>query len=204
MMKKEQSNLAHRTRSWEELNMSEFYSLLNKPERKASPAGSKITTEHRIEMGKNGVKKLIKDKKIDVYSLIQANKEQTEIEYIMRRAKEGDPSVLAAVKGQYIDITDAPNSLAEAQAFINKTSNEFLNMPWSIRKEYNNDPMEYLHDIGTEHWAEVTGLKAEHEKQQAIKEAQEKFIENQTKAIENLANGHMLTNTTTEGGSDNA
>lgn len=184
--------------------MSEFYSLTNKPERKASPAGSKITTEHRLEMGKNGKQKLVRDKKIDVYSLIQANKEQTEIEYIMRRAKEGDPSVLAAAKGQYIDITDAPNSLAEAQAFINKTSNEFMNMPWSIRKEYNNDPMEYLHDIGSDHWAEITGLKAEQEKQLAMQQQHEKFMSDQAKAMENLANGHMLNNITTEGGTENA
>lgn len=174
--------------------MSEFYSLTNKPKVEPSPAGSKIQLEHRLEMGKNGRSKLVFDKKIDIYSLIQEGKEETEIEYIMRRAKEGDPSVLAAVKGQYIDITDAPNSLAEAQAFINKTSTEFMQMPYEIRHAYNNDPMEYLHDIGTEHWAEVTGLKAEHEKQKAIKAAEEKLAADQAKAMANLAAGSMLNN----------
>lgn len=184
--------------------MNNFYTLLNKPEKKATPAGKKIQTEHRMQVGKDGKSKLIFDKKIDVYSLIQEGKEQTEIEYIMRRAKEGDPSVLAAIKGQYIDITDAPNSLAEAQAFINKTTNDFLEMPWEIRKEYNNDPTQYMHDIGTEHWAEVTGLKAEHEKQAKIKAAQEQFKIDTEKAMANLANGSMLNNTTVKEVNENA
>lgn len=184
--------------------MSEFFTLTRKAPVRPTPAGNKIQLEHRLEMSKNGRSKLIFDKKIDIYSLIQEGKEQTEIEYIMRRAKEGDGSVLAAVKGQYIDITDAPNSLAEAQAFINRTSNEFMAMPWEIRKEYNNDPMEYLHDIGTEHWAEVTGLKAEHDKQAKIKAAQEQFKIDTEKAMANLAAGSMLTNTTVKEGTENA
>lgn len=168
--------------------MSKFYTAFNPGKKEPSPAGEHIQIEHRLEIDKNGKSKLIWDKPVDIYSMIQANKEETEIEYIMRRATEGDPSILNMVNGQYMDVTDLPKTLAKAQQLVIEQTNKFMDLPWEIRREYNNDPQEYFLDIGSKKWQDLMGVTEAEEQKRKLEEAQKAEAERNAKAMENLAN----------------
>lgn len=90
-----------------------------------APAGDKVQVEHTPHMGLDGRRKLEKDNPKPIYEMIQASREQCEIERIVKRALQGDTSVLNAIEGQYLDITGAPKSLAQAQQIIINAKYQF-------------------------------------------------------------------------------
>lgn len=134
-----------------------------------APVGSKIEIRHRAKMKTDGKRILIPDQEYPIYEIIQAHREETEIERIVKRATEGDISVLNAMNGVYADITDAPSSLAEAQALIIDAKNEFEKMPTEIKEKFNNNSEEYVAEMGTKQWLDKMGITAELEKAKAPK-----------------------------------
>lgn len=179
--------------------MTEIYTIFNKPQKKPSPAGNHIQIEHRLHVDKDGKTKLIWDKKVNIYDKIQEGREQTEIDFIMRKATEGDTTILNMVKGQYMDVTDMPSTLAQAQQIHINLKNQFFELPWDIRKEYNDDADQYIADIGTKHWCDITGITADQEHQAAIAKAEAEQKAMMDQAIKNLAEGNMI-KASTEGG----
>ena len=159
-----------------------------------TPSGTKVVTEHREFIDTEGKRFLIKDREINIYEKIQASREQTEIENILRRAAEGDMNVLNMVNGSYMDIVDAPKSLAEAQQFIIKAKAEFDSLPKEIRQKFENNAENYVATYGTEQWADATGLKAKWEKEEAAAKQEKLNEETMQKAFENIANGGMVNN----------
>lgn len=160
----------------------------------STPAGEKIVYEHREIMDERGNRKLVKDRAINIYEKIQASKEQCEIENILRRAAEGDLSVLNAVSTNYLDITDAPSSLAEAQAFVIKAKAEFDELPREIKSKFENNAEQYVALYGTDDWAEATGLKAKWAAEEETKKAQKEFQANMEKSFANLAEKGSVNN----------
>lgn len=148
----------------------------------STPSGDKIQYEHREEIDKNGKRKLIKDVAINIYDKIQASREQCEIETILRKATEGDMSVLSMVNGNYIDVTDAPSSLAEAQQFVIRAKTEFDSLPEETKKKFDNNAEMYVAQYGTKTWEDATGITALKEA-----EAKNKEIEKEMKKMEKLA-----------------
>lgn len=160
----------------------------------STPVGEKIVYEHREVMHDNGKRELVKDRAINIYEKIQASKEQCEIENILRRAAEGDLSVLNAVQGNYLDITDAPSSLAEAQKFVIRAKAEFDELPRDIRAKFENNAEQYVAEYGTNAWADKTGLTARWEEEKKVAESRAKYEELQKKAFENLAEKGSINN----------
>lgn len=163
-------------------------------ESKFTPSGDKIVTEHREDIDSTGKRRLVKDREVNIYEAIQASAESCEIETILRRASEGDMSVLNMVNGQYMDITGAPASLAEAQRFVIRAKAQFDELPKEIRAKFENNAEMYVAEYGTDTWEEKTGIKTEKEviKQREIE--MKEFQENQMKAFKNLASKGELTN----------
>lgn len=129
-----------------------------------APIGAKIEYRHRAKMKTDGKRVLIKDQEYPIYEIIQAHREETEIERIVKRATEGDISALNAMNGVYADITDAPRSLAEAQALIIDAKNEFEKMPTEIKEKFNNNSEEYVAEMGSKIWMDKMGITAELER----------------------------------------
>lgn len=114
------------------------------------------------------------------------------IENILKRCLEGDLTALETMHGQYTDITNAPQSLAEAQQVILRLKNEFDELPKEIKKEFEYNVEVYIAQFGTEEWAEKTGVADKIRKEQAAAEAATKLNEDAEKAIHNLAEGTMF------------
>lgn len=99
----------------------------------------------------NGKFDLVKVGQSDLYSLIQSHKDSVDIYKLLERYQSGDVSALSKVAGQFIDITDAPKTLAEAYTFVGNASQFFDKLPLKLREEYDHDPSKFIADLGSDH-----------------------------------------------------
>lgn len=139
-----------------------------------APSGERTEMRHTAHITKEGRRFLAKDKKVEIYALIQSHKEECEIENIIRRAVEGDYNALNAVNGSYMDITNCPSSIAEAQQYIINAKEEFEKLPKSIKAKFEYNPEIYIAEMSgnTESWLEKMGYNeaVKLQKEQEIKE----------------------------------
>lgn len=166
--------------------------------KKGSPTGEKFQMEHTPHMGLDGRRKLVKDNSKPIYEMIQASREQCEIERIVRRALNGDVSVINAVEGQYIDITGAPKSLAHAQQIIINAKNDFEKLDAETKKKFDNNVEIFIATAGSKEWCDKLGITDKLERQAKAEQAKAEYETNLQAAMANLAKGSK-----TEGGEVN-
>ena len=185
--------------------MEAFRTMYGDRVRVHAPGGAPTEMRHTPHIDKNGRRTLKRDKEVAIYDLIQASREQCEIENIIRRAVEGDYNALNAVNGVYSDITNCPSSIAEAQQYIINAKNEFANLPKEIKAKFEYNPEVYIAEMGgdTETWLDKMGYKEamKLKKEQEVADGINK--ENFNKAMANLASGTVITNQGNEGGEGN-
>lgn len=169
---------------------SKFRTKYVKEPYKSSPTGKKIQIEHSMHINLNGVRYLKPDVEKPIYEMIQAHRESTEIERIVKRALNGDMSVLNAMEGQYLDITGAPESLAHAQQIIINAKKEFEKLDLSTRAKFDNNPEIFVAQAGSEEWIEKMGLTKEIEARREANKKQAEFNSNLEEAVANLAKGN--------------
>lgn len=124
-------------------------------------AGSEYATTYEIELDEKNHKTLVATGKTHTYADIQSHLEETKIENILARALLGDDEALHRVEGRYIDTTEMPKTLAEAQNMIIKLTNEFEALPLEQRRAFNFSVEEYIAKFGTEEWATTMGYTKE-------------------------------------------
>lgn len=137
----------------------EIYSRFRARPMEAAPSGEKEETTFEMHIDQNGHKDIKKSGKTNIYEKIQASYEETKIENIIARAMGGDSSGLMAHEGQYLDITNAPQTLAEAQQSIQAIKNMFDRLPIKIREKYDMSVEKYVADFGSEKWIEIMGIQ---------------------------------------------
>lgn len=167
-------------------------------EGRLSPTGEKIQIEHTPHMGLDGRRKLIKDNPKPIYEMIQASREQTEIDRIVKRALQGDESVLSAVEGQYIDITGAPKSLAHAQQIIINAKNDFEKLDTETKKKFENNVEIFIATAGSKEWMDKMGLTEKLEREEQARVAKAEYEKNLHDAMANLAKGSKTVEEVTE------
>lgn len=154
---------------------------------RCSPTGDKIQMEHTPHMGLDGKRKLILDDAKPIYEMIQAHREETEIDRIVKRAMQGDMSALNAVAGQYMDIAGAPNSLAEAQQIIINAKRDFDKLDPEIKKKFDNNVEIFIAEAGSKEWADKLGITAKIEADNQSKAEAAEFEKDLKSAMKNLA-----------------
>ena len=85
-----------------------------------APTGDPSRVKRQLVIEPDGNRHLIDVKVIDQYEQIQSYKDSCMIENIVKRAINGDSSVLAATQGISYDTRLLPNNLIEANEAINK------------------------------------------------------------------------------------
>lgn len=129
-------------------NEPRFYSRLNLPERKPSPAGSEWAEKCVIDVDtETGAKVLKITGRENIYEKIQECLEPTKIENIIRRFEEGDRSALGRPDGIYTDISDMPTNIIEAQKRIQDVKAKFASLPAEIKERFGNDPTVFMAEI---------------------------------------------------------
>lgn len=180
---------------------TKFKTIFNRDPKKDtfSPTGDFTEMRHTAHMKADGRRELVKDKEVAIYDLIQASREETEIENIIRRATEGDYNALNQGVGVYTDITGAPKSIAEAQQWIIEIKNKFEELPSELKAKFDNNVEVYVAEFGSKEWADKVGYTAALEAEQAAANSRKELDDNFAKAINNLATGNVVTQT---GGAD--
>ena len=97
------------------------------PKVRVRPLLNKVT--HKIEFS---------DKE-PFYEQIQSYKESSSLGSILNRAVMGDSSALSARSGQFVDITNCPNSFAEMFEAGQKAEHLFTSLPEDIRARFGNN-----------------------------------------------------------------
>lgn len=116
-------------------------------------SGEKEIDDYEVRLTSNGVKQLTQKKtKRDIYSRIQAAKDQCDIYEILRRSDPNERKSLEeriikmnlTKTGEVYDLTDMPTSLVQARQMLQDADNKFKQLPLELRKEFNNNPNEFL------------------------------------------------------------
>lgn len=141
------------------MKTNKFYTAYNRPKTESAPAGTKEEDVYEMQIDISGNKKLVKVGKTNIYDIVQASLEQSKIENIIRRATEGDANALNIMNGEYIDVTDLPTTLAEAQNFVIKAKQEFDQLPINIRRKFDMSAEKYIASYGTGDWIDAMELK---------------------------------------------
>lgn len=159
-----------------------------------SDIGERVEMRHSAHIDTNGRRFLAKDKPVQVYDLIQSHKEECEIENIIRRAVEGDYNALNAKQGVFMDITNCPSSIAEAQQYIINAKEEFEKLPKEIKQKFEFNPEIYIAEMSrnTQGWLDKMGyteaVKLKEEQAKAFAVSKENF----DKAMETIATGKLV------------
>lgn len=114
-----------------------------------TPAGSKYLNTYQEEISKKGNLQLVKTGQTNVYEKIQADLESTKIENILHQVAMGDLSVLNQRETLYVDATNMPKNLMEAQNIVIKAKSEFEQFPQEVREIFHNSPEEYVSEMGS-------------------------------------------------------
>lgn len=138
-----------------------FFSRTNRPKTIPSDAGSKFATDYKMVYSNTGTKKLKKAGQTNIYEKIQASRESSKIDSIIRNAVLGDNTVLDQIKGEYTDATQFPASLREMQNTIIKAQNDFARLPANIRGKFDNDIDKFIHELGTADFYRKMGILKE-------------------------------------------
>lgn len=90
----------------------------------------------QVELKEDGVE--------DLYSFIQSFAESTDIHVILKRYQNGEVDVLEKVQGFYGDITEMPQTYAEALQRIADSEKVFMSLPVDVRAKFGHSFSEFL------------------------------------------------------------
>lgn len=143
-----------------------------------TPSGTKYLNIYQEEINKKGHLHLVKTGQTNVYEKIQADLESTKIENILHQVAMGDLSVLNQRETLYVDATNMPKNLMEAQNIVIKAKAEFEQFPKEVREIFHNSPEEYVSEMGSKEFldkmAPYNKKLADIQEAGSIKEYQEK------------------------------
>ena len=113
-----------------------FQTQYSKADRFPCPSGSRYKDEFQLVTDPDGNSRLEKTGVKDVYQEIQSYKDGCTIENIVRRALNGDLSVLSARPPVYGDTTFAANDLIAANEAIKQAQDIYKTLPADKRSKY--------------------------------------------------------------------
>lgn len=126
--------------------------------RTSTEFGSRYKRE-RVLKDINGIPHLDDCGKSDLYEYIQSHKDSVDINVILERYQNGDITALDRTKGQYLDVANAPKSLAEMYSFIKNCTTFFDGLPLKVRQEYDFNPAAFVADIGSKRFMDLMSDK---------------------------------------------
>ena len=116
-----------------------------------SPVGCKEHKLYREILDKNGVPDLEESGSVDIYEMIQSQRESTDIHRMIDLyMRTGDISALTKQQASfYSDVTNMPTTLLEAQQHMLRTRSLFDSLPANVKKEFDNSYGQFLNSINT-------------------------------------------------------
>lgn len=112
-----------------------FNSAFNRPATIPSPQGNgeRSIFEERVV---DGIRELVITGKESIKDLIEASKDETLIENILKRFQSGDITALSKKQGFYADITGLPDNHIAAHKFIKEMENKYNSYSDDIKSKF--------------------------------------------------------------------
>lgn len=134
--------------------MPKIYTHFQRTDRMFCPSGKEVIETYQEEI-KDGRKQLKHIGWHNVYEEIQIDADSCKIENILHQVAMGDLSALKAREATYIDATNMPKTLMEAQNLVIRLKDEFEKMPMEVKKEFDNSADKYVELMGTKEFNEI-------------------------------------------------
>lgn len=113
-----------------------------------SPSGNRYQIEYLETVDDDGNWVLKETGKLDTYLYIQSNAEDSTISAILARYTNGDIDALRARVGTYVDLGQAPKSLAHAQQILIDAMSQWEQLPLALRNQWSNNPAQFFASVG--------------------------------------------------------
>lgn len=123
-----------------------FFSRCNRPTTVPVPVGN-VTTPIYEERLVDGVTRLVKAGETNLYEYVQSSKEDTLIYNLLDRFAKGDVTALTSRRGQFIDVTGMPTTLAEAQQVMINATEKFNHLSDEVKAKFGYDVNEYINAV---------------------------------------------------------
>lgn len=123
-----------------------------------SKPGSGIKKKYRAEVLKNGDIELVEDGEINLYELIQADKDSCDINVLLKQYALGDASALAKRQGTYGDFTQMPKNFAEMLNKVIEGEKLFESLPVETKNKFDNSLNQFIATAGDESWFAKLGI----------------------------------------------
>lgn len=132
------------------LNDLKVFSRFCRPHVIASPSGTAECDVFEERVNERGIKYLVVTGKKNLKEFIEASKEETKIDNIIKRfQRTGDINVLNVNQGFYADISNLPSNLLDAHNHLIKLSNTFDKLPSDIKKKFDNSFDKFIHEVSS-------------------------------------------------------
>lgn len=96
----------------------------------------------------------------DVNARIQAGKDSVDIKTILKKfTVTGDESYLNQKVGAFLDLTQMPENIIQAKNMELAAKETFDGLPIEVKKEFNNDYMQFMASAGTDDFFKKLGYK---------------------------------------------
>ncbi len=148
--------------------------------------GSGIIPTYTPHLEKDGTLTLVQDGEHNLYEEIQSHKDSTDLQLIINRYMNGDPTVLSRVQGAYGDFSEMPLSLHAAYDLVRKAELDFKKLPAEIQASFDNDPTKFIMSLGSDEWMEKMQISKVSE---SIAPAANESAARETAARESAARG---------------
>lgn len=152
-----------------------YKTLRNKPKTIPSKSGTRYDNTYGYVITENLIRGLEKTGEVDRYAKIQMSADQCKIETILAKAAV-DPTILQQRKGQFLDTTTMPKSLAEFKNLEIKIIQDFDRLDPDTKAKFDNSFDKYVAEFGSEKWAEAMGIKTVEEVKEIVENITEKEI----------------------------
>ena len=123
-------------------NPNDFVTDPGSPERILYSA--KIKADGSIDVVPSG--------KENIQEKIEAQRDMTDMSYIIKQIELGNGDILNLNPGEYGDFTKAPKTMAEALQLQIDATKAWYGMPVEIRSRFDNDLTRWLVTAGTDEW----------------------------------------------------
>ena len=136
--------------------------------------GSPIKNEYasKLDKAKNVV--IEKSGEINLYAYINSFAESVDINVLLARFTAGDKEALIQRAANYIDISNVPQNLNDYIEFQRSTEALFNTLPVDVKKQFGNNVVNFLSQVGEPNWNEIMKT-SEHEIKQEISQESKKL-----------------------------
>lgn len=141
--------------------MKKFNTQYDERPRFKSHPGNPIKQLYSGSYNERGQVELKEDGTENLYAFIQSYAESTDIHAIMRRYQNGEVDVLEKVQGFYGDVTEMPQTYAEALQRIADSEKVFMSLPVDVRAKFGHSFSEFLAASQDADFLDRLGVKPE-------------------------------------------